>query len=88
MEAALAIAKLVKTSKVALKYMQPAVSTILEGYLKAMEEMESEDLVDALSSVMHSFRDTMAIHAQGFVEKIVQNHTNLISTYDSTTDDN
>jgi hypothetical protein len=64
------------------------VSTILEGFLKVMEEMESEDLVDALSSVMNSFKDTMAMHAVEFVKKIVENHTKLISTYDSSANDN
>jgi hypothetical protein len=87
MEAALAISKLVKHSKVAKDYLQPAISTILEGLLKIMEEMESEDLVDALSSIMHSFKDSMSIHAIEFVDKIVSNHTNLISSHDITCTD-
>ena len=62
LSAAVAMSKLIK-NETAEEFLKPALSNILEVYLKIMNEIDSEELVGALEEIMTIYKDDMAPYA-------------------------
>lgn len=58
--------------------MKPALKSILESYLKLMSEIDSEELVKSLETIMTVFSDSMAPYALQIIEQLVQQYQRLI----------
>ena len=56
LSAAIAMSKLVKNDT-AEGFLKPALSNILEVYLKIMNEIDSEELVQSLEDIMTAYKD-------------------------------
>ena len=59
LSAATSISKLIR-KKVAQEFLRPALGSIFEVYMKTIEEIDSEDLVNALSEFMEVFQKDIA----------------------------
>lgn len=57
--AATSLAKLLE-NKIAQDFLRPALQSIFEVYLKTIEEVDSEELVQSLSDFMLIFQDDIA----------------------------
>ena len=55
-EAALALSKMLKNDDAAA-FLKPALSNLLEIYLKIMEDIDSEELISALEEIVEKFSE-------------------------------
>ena len=55
----------------ASEFLKPALSQILQVYLKLMTEIESEELVSALEEIVKHFRDDISPYAVELTEQLV-----------------
>jgi hypothetical protein len=69
--AALALSKMLK-NKTAVEFLKNGLQSILEVYLKAMEEIDSDELIGALEQIMEIYAD----HIGPFAEQLAQQLTN------------
>jgi len=69
LEACLSLAKFLKNS-LAEQFLKPALKSILETFLSVMEEIDSEELVSALETIMTIFRDDIGPYALQIVSQL------------------
>ena len=74
LEACLALSKFLKQEQ-AEKFVKPALKNILEVYLKVMEEIDSEELVSALETIMTVFNDEIGPFALQIVSQLAGKYT-------------
>jgi len=68
-EAALALPKLLSLTR-ARELLQPEVQRVLELYLRLMDEIDSEDLVDALEALVEHFSEAVQPYAVSLAQKL------------------
>ena len=85
LEAAISISVLTKTSAFAQDFLIPALPNILKVFLKIMDEIDSPELVQALTRMMTAFRNKIAPFALNTVQQLVAHWQRLIQ--EEATDD-
>ena len=50
-------------NETAVNFLKPALKNILEAYLKIMEEIDSEDLINSLEVIMDKYADDIGPYA-------------------------
>lgn len=75
--AATSIHKLLHNDQ-ACAFLKPALSNILQQYLKIMSEIDSEELVGALEEIVKHFKDDIGPYALELSQQLVQNYQRLI----------
>ena len=71
------MSKLLKNST-AEEFLKPALGQILEVYLKIMQDIDSEELVKSLESIMTIYKDDIAPYAVQISEQLVTQYRRLI----------
>ena len=59
-------------NETAEEFLKPAISNILEVYLKIMNEIDSEALVEAFEQIVAAFKDDMAPFAMQICTQLVE----------------
>jgi len=85
LEACLALSKFLKNS-LAESFLKPALKSILEVYLKVMDEIDSEELVSALEMIMTIFRDDIGPYALQIVENLSGQYKRIMDNQDDEDD--
>ena len=71
LSAALALSKLIQ-NKTAENFMKPALSSILQVYLKIMNDIDSEDLIEAFEQIVNIFKDQLGPYALEICTQLVE----------------
>lgn len=69
LEACLALSKFLR-KKIAVGFIKPALKSILEVYLAIMDEIDSEELVGSLETLMTIFQDDIGPYAKQIVGQL------------------
>ena len=77
LSAALALSKLIQ-NETAANFMKPALSSILQVYLKIMNEIDSEELIEAFEQIVNIFKDQLAPYALEICTQLVEQYKRLI----------
>ena len=65
---------------IAAELLKPHLRGILEAYLKLMQEIESEDLVNALEEIVSLYKDDIDPFAIQLTEQLVASYQRLVQT--------
>jgi hypothetical protein len=79
LHAAFSVSKLLQNDT-ACALLKPHLSNILESYLKLMNEIESEELVQALEEIVSLYRDDIDPFATQLAEQLVSSYHRLVMT--------
>jgi hypothetical protein len=79
LNAALSVSKLLQSER-ACQLLKPYLKFILEGYLKLMDEIESEDLVNALEEIVSLYRHDIGPFAIQLTQQLVNAFHRLVHT--------
>ena len=71
LEAATALSKFLKND-VCENILRPGLSSIIENFMRLMDEVDSEELVSAFETFMGVFADDMAPHAVKIITHLVE----------------
>ena len=62
------------TNETAIAFLKPALSNILEVYLKTMEEIDSEELIGALEVIMEKYQEDIGPFATQLAQKLTNKY--------------
>ena len=74
LEAAVALAQVADGAK---ELIAPELGKIIQVYLQLMNEIDSEDLVDALAVIMETFKEEIVPYALDTIKSLVSQHIKL-----------
>ena len=85
LEACLALSKFLKNT-LAEQFLKPALKSLLEVFLSVMEEIDSEELVAALETIMTIFRDDIGPYALQIVGQLAGQYKRIMDNPDDEED--
>ena len=66
-------------NKIAVEFLKPALSSILETYLKIMEEIDSDELIGALETIMEIFSEDIGPFALQLAQQLATKYQDLVT---------
>ena len=85
-QAAISLSKMLN-NETAVEFLKPALQSILEVYLRIMEEIDSEVLVDALQEIMECYDDQISPFAVQLSQQLTNKYQSLIQEMSDVVDD-
>lgn len=85
-QAGLALAKML-VNDVASEALKPHLQQVLEVYLKAMEDIDSEEIIDALERIMEQYADEMGPYAVQIATQLVKKYQAMVTEDPNAEDD-
>ena len=67
------------TNDTAVAFLKPALKNILEVYLKIMEDIDSEDLMTALETIMEVYSEDIGPYAIQLSQQLTQKYQALVT---------
>jgi hypothetical protein len=78
-EAALALNGLLN-NEIAIEFVRPGLEALLKSYLKIMDDIDFDQLVHALQSIVSVFEQDIAPYAVGLCQKLGETYIRLINS--------
>lgn len=77
-EAALALNGML-SKEIAIEFLRPGLETLLKTYLKIMDEIDFDELVEALQELVNVYQDEIAPYATSLCSKLGDAYLRLLS---------